>query len=243
MNSVEIEADDVEGAIAQALNQLGIDREMAEIGILADASRGLFGLGGRKARVRVARRDTVVEPAPAPATDAADGAADDFYHPAEPLDDATVERARAVLEQIVALTGIDASVAARNDVDHATLDLDGDTSGLLIGRKGQMLDALEYVVSRIVGKDSGRSIHVTVDSQGYRARRQASLEEMAMRMSQEARRRRRPVRLPDLTSRERRIVHMVLRDQRGITTRSSGEGDERTLVILPSEGHGRYRDE
>ncbi len=155
-----------------------------------------------------------------------------------PIDDAIVARGRELLDQILNHCGIETTVEARNDVDHLTLELHGDTSGILIGRKGQMLDALEYIVGRILAKEFTRTVHVTVDSQGYRGRRQESLEDLARRMAEEARRKRRPIELADLSPRERRIVHMTLRDEHGVLTKSSGEGHLRTLVISPISNRG-----
>ena len=121
----------------------------------------------------------------------------------------------------------------RPEGDEVVLEIGGDTSGVLIGRRGQMLDALEYVVNRIVMRDDEGATRYVVDSQGYRARRTAALEEMARRMADEARHRARPVTLNPMSPRDRRIVHLVLQDDASLTTRSVGQGYYRKLVIIP----------
>lgn len=241
--TIEIEGETVEAATKAAMRELGVERAGVEVEVLSEPSRGLFGIGSRKARVRVTLSSPTVEPLE-PVAEMRDAEVPEAHRELEtddepsgidePLDDATVARAAELLQEIVRLVGVEVTIDSANDGDHATLTINGDTSGLLIGRKGQMLDALEYVITRILGKELGRVVHVTVDSEGYRARRQETLEELARRMGEEARRKRRPIRLNDLTPRERRIVHLVLRQEAGVTTRSSGEGHLRTLIILPS---------
>jgi spoIIIJ-associated protein len=147
-----------------------------------------------------------------------------------------VEAARQALQKIVDLMSVEAQVAAQLEEDHVLLELSGDASGVLIGRKGQMLDALEYVVSRIVGRDEAARVHVVVDSQSYRTRRMEALEDLARRMGTEAKRKRGPVTLNAMSPRDRRIVHMILQRDTSLLTRSSGKGYYRKLVITPAEG-------
>jgi len=243
VQTVEAEGDSVEAAIQTALAELGTGRDRVDIEVLAEASRGVFGIGSRRARVRASLRqtadevdDTAVAAEPLVESRYEGSVADysdDEAADSTPITEATLARGRDLLGKIVELVGVSATVDARDDGDHLTLEILGDSSGLLIGRRGQMLDALEYIVSRALGRDEARSIHVTVDSEGYRSRRQQALEDLARRMGEEAKRRRRPVRLSDLSPRERRIVHLVLRQDRGLTTKSSGDGHLRTLVIIP----------
>ena len=154
------------------------------------------------------------------------------------IDDATIAHAAQVLQEIVTRIGIDAQVTARSEDDRIVLQMTGDTSGVLIGRRGQMLDALEYVVNRIVSRDEGSSSHIVIDSENYRERRQAALEDLARRMAEQAKKKRRPITLNPMSPRDRRIVHLVLQGDRSLTTRSSGTGFYRKLVIIP-EGAGR----
>src|SRR5262249_4874789 len=154
-----------------------------------NAARGLFGLGGRKARIRATVRKPIdAEPLivrgepppaahPAPERRARRSAAA-TERGAGPLAD----HARQVLQEIVDRIGVPATAEMGERDQQILLDLTGDSSGVLIGRRGQMLDALEYIVNRIVARDETGSARVVIDSQGYRERRRQSLEELARRM-------------------------------------------------------------
>lgn len=262
MQSTEAEGRTIDDAIARALTTLGVPRERVEIEILANATRGLFGFGGKPARVRATLRAPVAVDdvsAPAPPTPPRDPAprnerprpprrSDTRRQPRPrrdeaaravvrrpPAPDATLppaalEKARAMLAELVRLCGIEGSVEV---VDQA-LVIHGDTSGLLIGRRGQTLDALEYIVNRAVGHDEERAAHVAVDANDYRARRRAALESMAHRMAERARSKGRPVALNPMSPRERRIVHLALQGDPSLTTRSAGSGFYRRLLIVPA---------
>jgi len=293
MQAVIAEGDSIDAAIAAALATLGVTRDRVEIEILSNATRGILGFGGRKARVRATLRRPITEesevrpiasaapevpsasatrlegpppPAAAPASvevpppAAAPIAApppvvverDEDEEPELPegpraerrpvptltVDSATIAHAAQVLEDLVTRIGVESTVTASGEGDRILLQLTGDTSGVLIGRRGQMLDALEYVVNRIVSRDEGASAHIVIDSENYRERRQTALEDMARRMAEQAKKKRKPVTLNPMSPRDRRIVHLVLQGDRTLTTRSSGKGFYRKLVIIP-EGVGR----
>ncbi len=266
METVEAEGDSIDAAINAALKVLGTTRDRVEIEILANASRGIFGIGSRKARVRAAvrapisadaieppapraassrpsaaRTPAAVAPRPVPPTPAVTKAPEATapIRAATPVvaDDGTGERAAKILEEIVRHIGVEGTVVVRTEDEHLLLELIGDTSGVLIGRRGQMLDALEYLINRIVGRDEGAS-RILVDSQDYRARRRASLEEMARRMGEQAKRKGKAVTLNPMSPHDRRIVHLILQDDASLTTKSSGKGYFRRLIIIPE---GRQR--
>jgi spoIIIJ-associated protein len=235
MQSVEAEGDNIDAAIGAALKMLGVPRERVEIEILANAARGLFGIGGRKARVRATLRSPV-------GTELAEdlgGEAHALPRMAErpaasvAVDSQTQERARQVLQEIIGMMQMSAGVDVRTEGDHIVLDLTGDSSGMLIGRRGQMLDALEYVINRIVARDEASPTRIVLDSANYRARRREALEVLARRMGEQAKRKRRPVTLNPMSPRDRRIVHLVLQEDPSLTTKSSGRGHFRRLVIIP----------
>lgn len=251
MQSIEAEGRTIDEAIARALTLLGAPRERVDIEILANARRGLLGFGGRPARVRATLRrpiDAAPTPSAAPATTPPtrpSGAAPqrragaprrrDGGRPRHPADDAppspgTLERARDVLAEIVRRCGSEATVA----VDGGRLVIAGDASGMLIGRRGTTLDALEYLVNRAVGHDEERALHIEVDANDYRARRRAALEALAQQMAERARSHGRPVSLNPLSPRERRVVHLALQGDPTLTTRSAGDGFYRRVMIVPT---------
>lgn len=241
MDSIEAAASTVDEAVEEALRQLGASRDEVQIEVLENPTRGLLGfVGGRAARVRVSRTVTAgVDPAGAMATSA---------EVASPLQAATIdpgvtgERAAQVLREIVTRIGVEATVHAGTHEEGILLDLDGDTSGILIGRHGQTLDALEYIVNRILLQQDPTAPRVIVDANQYRVRRRASLEEMALRMAEQAKRKGRPVTLNPMPPQDRRIIHLALQNDPSLTTRSSGDGVLRRLVIIPQSAADRPLD-
>lgn len=223
---IEAEGGTVEEAIESALGSLGAERTDVSVEILAEPSRGLFGLGGRRARVRVARGRTA--PPMAPARGGAEGAKD-----SAPLSAATLEPARATLAELLRRMGFTSEVGIDGEGDSLTLQITGDNTSLLIGKHGQTLDALEYTLNRIISREDEAAARIQVDCEQYRVKRRRSLEDLAHRMAEQARRRRRSVTLNPMTPRDRRIIHLALQGADGLTTRSSGDGYFRRLTIIP----------
>ena len=273
MKSIETDGDTIDEAIERALVALQVDRDRVEVEILADASRGLFGFGGKKARVRatvrpplsaldgerVSSRDSretsrpeVRESRPeAPATKVRPSTPRAISAPSTPVRP-TAEaaslpagplpvRARAVLEGILAHLTSGCGVEARPGDESGTfvLDVKGDSGGLVIGRRGQTLDALEYLVNRIVARsEDGSPSRVVVDVEGYRERRKEYLNELALRLAEKAKQTGRSVTLNPMSPRDRRVVHLALQGDTSITTRSQGQGYYRKMLILPAIRRG-----
>jgi len=143
------------------------------------------------------------------------------------------ERAAKVLREILDFMSIDAEVSAFDDGDRIILDAHGPESGLVIGKKGATLDALQYVVNRIVFKRPNEGPLVVVDAEGYRGRREDSLVDLAQRLADKAVKSARPVPVEPMSAHDRRIVHMALAEHEGVTTESEGEGLFRRVVIFP----------
>jgi spoIIIJ-associated protein len=269
MDYVEAEGNTIDDAIAQALEQLGVPREKAEVEILCDTTRGLFGIGGRKARVRATiRRDLellspdvpVQEPEvtseaaasaieqetlakATPGTIEQQANEDDEAQVTEVASKETVgsngtlEMARGVLQEIIGLMQVEADVAVTNTQE---LVISGDKRGALIGRRGQTLDALEYVLNRIVAR-TDQAGRITIDSENYRERRRQSLEALAKKLAKRVHRRGKSVSLSPMSPRDRRIVHLALQGDSSLVTRSTGDGYFRRLVIAPAGLRGRSR--
>jgi spoIIIJ-associated protein len=240
MDSIEADGDSIDAAIQNALATLGVGRERVEIEILTAGSRGLFGIGSRQARVRATLRRPVVDTEDDAGADVRPPAA---AAPSEAAVEDAAERAAQLLREIVQHIGVSAEVVVRRDAEGTVLELTGDTSGVLIGRRGQMLDALEYLVNRILSRDDDGTTHFVVDSQNYRLRRREALEELARRMAAQAKKKGRPVAMNPMSPRDRRIVHLALRADPTLTTRSSGTGHFRKLVIIPDATKGIARAE
>jgi spoIIIJ-associated protein len=149
---------------------------------------------------------------------------------------AVVDEAKSVLEELLAKMGLETKVAASDDGERITLDVSGPETGLVIGKKGATLDALQYLVNKIVSQkvDEEESKPINLDCEGYRMRRAESLVELAHRLAEKARRTGKPVAVDPMSPADRRVIHVALADVEGLTTRSEGEGIHRHLVIIPT---------
>ncbi len=160
---------------------------------------------------------------------------DDSSQPSrEPESAELVEASRLVLERIVGALDSDAQITAGNGYGAGIeLEIEGGEVGILIGRRGQTLDALQYLTTRIVSHQEGRPVRISVDAGGYRRRRRESLEDLALRMADKARHTRRPVSVGPLSSPERRVVHLALKGENGVSTSSRGRGEMKKVLISP----------
>jgi spoIIIJ-associated protein len=156
-----------------------------------------------------------------------------------------VEKAKTALAEILNLMGMNASVQQKAgvDADETILEVKSDNSGLIIGRKGQTLEALQYLVSRIAGERPGNEApHIVIDIENYHERRRQTLQDMALRLGEKAKRQRKTVTIDALSAADRKIVHAALQDDPWLTTRSLGQGAYRRLLIIP-EGDRKIREE
>jgi spoIIIJ-associated protein len=235
--AIEAIGEEVEAAIAAGLARLGVDRDAVDVEVLDEGSRGLLGLGARKARVRLTVRS---RPAPAaPAGVVAPPPAE----PAAPVvggkDEAEV--AQGVLVELLALLGMEhAQVGVRRaepDGDERepplVLDVRGSGTDALIGRRGDTLAALQLITRLIVGREMAGRVHLVVDADDFKVRREQSLRRLAQRLAEQAVRTDRTVVLEPMPPHERRYVHLALRDHPHVTTQSIGEGDRRKVTIIP----------
>lgn len=148
------------------------------------------------------------------------------------------ERARVVLGEILGKMGFQADVEASESDEKISLEIKGPDSGLVIGKKGQTLDALQHLVAKVVlrGKEPDGQKPIQVDTEGYRARREDTLVAMAHRLAEKVRESGRSVEVDPMTAADRRVIHLALREAPGVSTRSEGEGMDRRLIIEPSPG-------
>jgi spoIIIJ-associated protein len=145
----------------------------------------------------------------------------------------TAAAAQEILETLLQNMDIRAHVRVRTVADPIVLDVETDNGGLLIGRRGETLSALQYLVNVLIGKRTRRWTKVVIDVEHWRDRREDTLRALALRQADRVRQQQRPVALDPMPANERRIVHMALQDQRDIETHSEGEEPNRRLVITP----------
>ena len=206
-----------------------LDRAAVEFVVVSEGQRGLLGVGYEPARVIA----TVADP-PAPvAVDAPSAPA--VVHDDEPAAAAV----RELVDQVVQACGLQATLDLADDGDRVTARLSGDDLGLLIGRHGQTIDALQYLANVIVRRlPDGEPREVVVDAQGYRDRRARALQEVASRATEEVLRTGRPLPLEPMTSVERKIVHLALERVAGVATTSEGVEPNRHVVVVPEPADG-----
>jgi spoIIIJ-associated protein len=231
MDFVEAEAETIDQAIEKALKTLGVERDKITVDILVEGKRGILGFGAQKARIRATLNRSMAELA-------TESAKNEPAQQPTMADDASSygEKAKGVLAEILRLMDVNASIDAKNGAsgEEVVLEIKAENSGLLIGRKGQTLEALQYLVTRIAGERQGsEDPQIVVDIENYRERRRRSLEDMALRLGEKAKRQRKIVTVDALSAADRRIIHAALQDDPWLTTKSLGQGSYRRLLIIP----------
>jgi spoIIIJ-associated protein len=226
METYEFEGKTTEEAIQNAARELNLPVEELNIDVIEPGSAGIFGLvGGRKAKIKVTLK-TSSEP------EEEEEEQEPETRKEEP-EEGDVEFARRTLEEILALIPLEATVAASRGEGRITLMVQGDRSGLLIGRKGKTLDALQFLVNKIISKALDKKIDVVIDSENYRRRKEDSLTQLALKMGDKAKRIKKPVTTNPMNPHDRRLIHLALKDDPQLETRSRGEGLLKRVVIIP----------
>ena len=209
MEFLEFEGKTTEEAIENAAAHFQVPSEELEIEIVSVGSPGIFGLGGRKARIRAAL-------------------------PAEPEDD-LLPLAREILEQVLAKMQEPATVTATQEEDRINLLIATADAGLLIGKQGQTLDALQYLVTKMLAKQTRGKVRIAIDVEAYRARHNEALALLAQKYGEKVKRSGRPITLNPMNPYDRRIVHMALQGDKDLKTISRGEGLYKKVVISPAK--------
>ena len=219
--SVEATGETVGEAKWAALRELeqlapGIDREAVRFQVVSEGERGLLGVGYTPARVLA----TVERPAPA-------------APPAEP-EEGEAAVARELLERTLAALSVPGTVSVEEGEDEVVATVSGPELGVLIGRHGQMIDALQYLANAVAHRAAGEDRRrIVVDAAGYRARRSATLEALARRSAEQASATGRRVELEPMSAVERRVVHEALKDDPEVSTESEGTEPHRYVVVVP----------
>ena len=218
MESLEISAKTVEEAIERGLQQLGLTRDQVETAVLNKGKSGFLGIGAEEAVVRLTPLALPSQESNLPAA------------------------AKEALEEILKRMKLKAHVELRSDVEQdeaesdippIALEVDGEDLGILIGRRGETLAALQYIMRLIVAHQQKARVPLTVDVEGYKQRRYGSLRELALRLAQKAVSTKQSMTLEPMPADERRIVHLALSVNPDVVTQSVGEGELRKVVIMP----------
>ncbi|TAK02547.1 KH domain-containing protein [bacterium] len=242
MEYVEAEGNTIDEAIENALKILGVERDKVTVDILAERKRGILGIGAKKARVRASVRRVLF-------VDKEEGREEQRPALQEKISQEEIaavgQKGKQALAEILRLMGINASIEMKpgETEEEIILDIQGESGGLLIGHRGQTLEALQYLLTRIISDRQGREEpQVVLDAEKYGERRRKSLEDMALRLGEKAKRQRKTVTVDAMSAADRRIVQRVLQDDPWVTTKSLGRGAYRRLLIIP-EGDRKKRDD
>ncbi|WP_188455401.1 RNA-binding cell elongation regulator Jag/EloR [Virgibacillus oceani] len=204
MREITASGQTVEEAVQSALEQLNTTRDHVEIDIIDEGKKGLLGVfGSKRAVVKVK------------------------------LTKNQIQQAEKYLTEVVNNMQVHAEVTTAVEENHVTFDLSGEKIALLIGKRGQTLNALQYLVHLAINKDGKEFYTVTVDAEGYRSRRKETLETLAAKMADKATRMNKKVALEPMPAYERKVIHSALQDNKQVSTYSDGVEPHRHIVIKP----------
>ncbi|MHB1316065.1 MAG: RNA-binding cell elongation regulator Jag/EloR [Christensenellales bacterium] len=207
-NQIEIQAKTVDEAIFRGLQTLQCTIDEVEVDVLQEANKGLFGIGARECTIRLTRIQQEEE--------ATDGKAQDF------------------LGRMLSMMGVGVKLQSKEDDECLRININGNVSGILIGRRGETLDALQYLTSVVYNRKAFHK-RVILDTENYRSKREDALVRLAGRLSSKVRVSGEPFALEPMTPYERRILHAALQDDPDVTTCSEGEEPNRYVVVMPKE--------
>jgi spoIIIJ-associated protein len=252
--TLEIIAPTINEAIEKGLAELELPRDAVEIEILDEGNRGLFGLGAHQARVRLIVKQTIEETSEAEYSSSVSGLPDNEVTdeelmikpiripPANTKEQIPLHVAQETVSELLGKMQIQAQVnASYGEVDDVRgtrailVDITGKDLSVLIGKRSETLNALQYIARLIVSKELGDNVTLVIDVEGYRSRRERQLRQLAHRMAEQAVKTGRKQTLEPMPPNERRIVHMELRDDTHVTTESFGEEPHRKVTIIPKD--------
>ena len=207
MEFIEISARTVDDAVTEACKQFSVTSDKLEFEVLEEGKAGILGFGAKPAVIKVRVKTSLVD------------------------------NVKAFLNDVFSAMNLEVIVNINYDETENNMDIDlvGEDMGMLIGKRGQTLDSLQYLVSLVANKETDDYIRVKVDTENYRERRKATLENLAKNMAHKVKRIRRSVSLEPMNPYERRIIHSALQDDKYVTTHSEGDEPYRRVVITPKK--------
>jgi spoIIIJ-associated protein len=238
--AIEIEGKTIDDAIEKACQEFDLPREKLNIEIISEGSAGFFGLvGSKKACIRASilsidlnMESPPKERAEPTVTDSQSEKAD--MPRTEEFKESLAMKAKEKLDGILRRMGLDFPVHVEETSESIILKIEGDGSGLLIGKGGQTLDALQYIVNKASNKNGRGRKRIILDTEDYRKRREKTLIALAEKLGEKVKKTKKPVTVNPMNAHDRRIIHLALQDDRQLTTKSRGEGTFRKIIILPA---------
>ncbi len=255
----EFKGKNVDVAIENACSALSVSKEDLDYVVVSEGTSGIFGIVGRKdAKIKVTvpannmdeaenlemegirsivdeafGEETRIETDASPVEEKKTKT----YDRPEPVDvtQESIDLGVETLQKMADLITEDATVTAQTESDRLTLSIEGGNAGILIGRKGQTLDAMQFLTDKIINRRSEARVRVRVDIEGYMETRRANLEHLAFKMADKAKKTGRPATINQMSAQDRRIVHLALKEDNKVRTQSMGDGYYRRLVIFPKK--------
>lgn len=241
MEYMEFKGKTKNDAITEACRHFSIPSDKLDYEVIEEGKAGFLGMGARPAVIRARAKEEnaeVIEPEKifeTPVIASAQPAAGQMEKMEKVVEIDVEAAAKKFLDDVFAAMGIKAEISAKyNDsLKSLEVELSGDEMGVLIGKRGQTLDSLQYLISLVVNKGTSEYIRVKVDTENYRQRRRETLENLAKNIAYKVKRTRRPVSLEPMNPYERRIIHSALQNDKYVTTHSEGDEPFRRVVVTP----------
>lgn len=255
MEWVEFTGKSVDEALDRALDQFETSSDQVDYEVIEKESNGLLGLFSRPAKIRVRlkeqeQEEEIVKPSAeqkvvetSPVVEEKEEEQPEEKIPAEPVDESLlVKTAEDFLTKVCDKMGIDAKFEISCESEDSRIDINivGNDMGLLIGKRGQTLDSLQYLTSLVVNKESGTYYKVKLDTENYRARRKETLENLARNISSKVKKTKKSVALEPMNPYERRIIHSALQNDKYVETYSEGEEPNRKVVVAMKKEYRNY---
>ena len=240
----EFKARSIAKAVKIAVKDLGIEEEELQYEIISHGASGIFGLTGvKKARILVqlpAEREMVPDDdvdRPYFVDEGDHDEADADARTASPAEDDTREKVyqvgEAMLRRIVAAISPEAAINVQHQDDQIRFNIEGGEAGILIGKRGQTLEAIQVLVDKAVRRMNGHAVRVTIDVEGYLKNKKGNLIRTAERVAHRVKSKGRPASIGFMNAQDRRIVHLALKDDHAVRTQSVGDGNYRKLMVYP----------
>ena len=243
--TLEIIAPSVDEAVARGLEQLGLSKDAVEVEVLDSGSKGILGIGGRQSRIRISiKGQSQSESSPAIAETFEIETKPHIAPDADLTEDdrQILKVAKDIVFELLVRMKVKAQISSyfvepedENDERMVMVDIEGNDLSILIGRRSETLNALQYISSLIVSKELGKWVPLMIDVQGYRQRRERQLRQLGRKMAEQAIQTGKRQILEPMPANERRIIHLELRDHPSVTTESTGEDPFRKVTIVPKK--------
>lgn len=229
MEEKEFSGKNVEEAIEKGLKELGLSRDDVEVKILDEGKAGLFGLmGASPAKIKL-----IVKPLEGLKAEEKGKATREKLSGGNLI--SAQKKVKEELNEILKLMGMEAEITTSLEEEKVVADIKSENGAILIGKKGQTLNALQLIVNLIVNRDEKTRTKVIVDTENYRQRRENALVKMAGEVADEVKSKGRSRELEPMNPAERRVIHLALKDDRDVETTSQGEGNFRRVVVSPKK--------